>query len=164
MSVLCSVDHGLLATLEVHKAFSTGLDVKSHAASDRAAFDCLHFCLSRHYEHMNPDSVPALDHFDVVLPLGNDTQLGQGLKQVVALQHQIPLKEQKCKVSFALSAFSRVEQIFSSVTRSTFCLISSHATCRMRKLSLRLLTDTPSAKETIFKTNTNVCKVCAKFS
>lgn len=32
VAVLCPVDHGLLATLEVHKALSARLDVKSHTA------------------------------------------------------------------------------------------------------------------------------------
>lgn len=41
----------------------------------------------------SPDPVPALDHFEAVLLVGNNTQLGQGLEQVVTLQNQIPLKE-----------------------------------------------------------------------
>lgn len=41
------------------------------------------------------DVLPALDHLYVVLLVGNNAQLCQGLKQVVALQDQIPLKDQR---------------------------------------------------------------------
>lgn len=40
--------------------------------------------------------VPALDHFDVVLLVGNNTEFSQSLKQVVTLQNQITLKEHTC--------------------------------------------------------------------
>ena len=39
------------------------------------------------------NALPALDHCDAVLLVCDNTELGQGFKQVFALQNQIPLKE-----------------------------------------------------------------------
>ena len=37
-------------------------------------------------------SLPPLNYFDAVLLIGHHTQLSQGLKQEVTLQHQVPLR------------------------------------------------------------------------
>lgn len=92
MAVLCPVNHRLLTALEVNKPLSARLDVKSHTAKgnnknhDHVALQCGIITSSTH-------SLPVLDHFDRVLLVGNHAQLGQGLKQVVTLQNQIPLRD-----------------------------------------------------------------------
>ena len=96
MAILGPVDHRLLSTLEVHKPLPAGLDVKPHTANNRLTLH--HFFLIHGFQNNGfieiPGSVPALDHVDVVLLIGDATQLCQGLEQVVTLQNQIPLKEQ----------------------------------------------------------------------
>lgn len=42
----------------------------------------------------NLQLVPALHHLYRLLLVGNNRQLCQGLKQVVALQNQVPLKKE----------------------------------------------------------------------
>lgn len=62
------------------------------------------------------DALPALDHLYVVLLVGNNTQLCQGLKQVVALQDQIPLKERRAAQSLRedISESLNLEQVQTS--------------------------------------------------
>lgn len=100
VTVLGPVDDGLLATLEVYEALPARLDVKANAAANIGMVSLLVVCCSFFF-HQQDSYVPSLDHFDVVLFVGDDTQLRQGLKQVVALQHQVAL-------NFKTSQFSQL--------------------------------------------------------